>query len=316
MDSYNRLLDQLSNRYEMTVEQLDQSVVARRAKFFGLISKAMTARSITAPLALSAFLAAGVRHVSGLHLSDALAAVSKEAKVGHIATLGYWPLPKEASTIIASHYRQAIDLIADAEFECSISIKADLLEYDWKILLPLLQQAMLRKIRVHFDAQGLTDPTLALVEKACAMGADVSATLPSRLRRSVDDAERLLGLGIPLRIVKGQGGDPDHPKIDPRRSFLDLIKQLSGRASHIGVATHDRRVAEPALDMLMSANTPCSLEQLVSLPSLNFLAERRRIPVRTYVAYGRTGLPYAVNQLFRRPAIFWWILRDTLERLR
>jgi hypothetical protein len=68
--------------------------------------------------------------------------------------------------------------------------------------------------------------------------------------------------------------------------------------------------------MLLAAKTPCSLEQLRSLPRLDFLAEKRGIPVRVYVAYGRFGLPYAIDEITRRPAIVWWILRDALERLR
>lgn len=316
MDSYIKLLDQIASRYDASVEDLDQRAIARHAKFHGLISKSMAARSIAAPMALSAFLAAGARHLSGMHIEDALIAASREVKAGRLATLGYWPPPKEAPEVIASHYFKAIDLIAESRIASSLSIKADRLEYKRAILIPIWRHASARKIRIHFDAQGQTEPTLALIEEACGLGADVSATLPSRLGRSPRDAERLLTLGIPLRVVKGQGGDPENRKIDPRGSFLDLVQQLCGRASHIAVATHDRRVAEPALDMLVSTNTPCSLEQLVSLPRLDFLAEKRGIPVRIYTAYGKTGLPYAINQLFHRPEIFWWILLDIFARYR
>jgi proline dehydrogenase len=316
MDSYNRLLEDLAGKYGMTAEQLDKKVIRRRAQVFGLLSKGMTARVITGPAALTSFLGSGARHISGLHVSDALAAARKEALAGNISTFGYWPKPGELPESIAKNYVAAVDAIADAGIVSSVSIKVDRLDYDWDILYPVLHRAMERRVRIHFDAQGKVDPTHDLIEKSCALGADVSGTLQSRLMRSLDDVERFVKLQIPIRVVKGQDADPQYPKLDPRRSYMALVERLAGRAAHIGVATHDRRTAEPALDALMEAKTPCSLEQLRSLPRLDFLAEKRGVPVRAYVAYGHFGLPYAVNEIFRRPSIVWWILRDAVERLR
>jgi proline dehydrogenase len=186
------------------------------------------------------------------------------------------------------------------------------------VLFPLLRHAMSRRVRVHFDAQAFesADRTFELLEEGVALGADLSATLPSRWARSFKDAELLIRLGVPMRIVKGQGGDPGHPKIDPRRSYLELVESVAGRAAHVGIATHDRRTAEPALDILLAKGASCSLEQLRSLPRLDFLAERRGVPERAYVAYGRFGLPYALGEVMRRPAIVGWILRDLFMRYR
>ena len=300
-------------------------VQSRRARVRGLISQSTAARTVAASLAISAaeqrlssFLAAGARHVSGLTVMDALSAASSEAKTGNLSTFGYWPQPSEAPSVIASHYAAAIDAIADSGLKSSISIKVDQLQFDRDVLFPLLRHAISRQVRVHFDAQGFdtADRTFELLEEGVALGADLSATLPSRWKRSFNDAERLVRLGVPIRIVKGQGGDPGNPKIDPRRAYLELVELLAGRASHVGVATHDRRVAEPALDLLVAKGTPCSLEQLRSLPRIDFLAARRGIPVRTYVAYGRFGLPYALGEMMRRPAIIGWILRDLAMRYR
>jgi len=315
-DDYNRLLEIISSTHNVSLEELERRVAARRARLYGLIGKRTAARTIAATMGFESFLAAGAHHVSGLQVSDALAAARHEARSGHLSSFAYWPNPNEPPAVIGSHYVQAIDAVAAANLDSSISIKVDQFHYDREILAQVLHQAMLRRIRVHFDAQPFetTDRTHALVEEAVAMGADVSATLPSRWERSVQDAERFLRLGIPIRIVKGQGKDPGQPGIDPRRSFLSLVRQVAGRAAHVGIATHDRRVAEPALDLLQATKTPCSLEQLRSLPRLDFLAQRRGIPIRVYIAYGRFGLPYAIAEVVRRPSILAWILRDAIVR--
>jgi proline dehydrogenase len=301
------------------------------------------------------FLASGARHVSGLTIEDAIEAARCEARSQHTATLGYWPQPGEAPESVARAYTEAVAAVAalktwgagcatvapggpdgDAIAPSSppvapwgvaawsrigapsISVKPDHLAFQPQHLRSVLEAAREQGVRVHFDAQSFdtAEPTLDCVEQALAADTDVSATLPARWRRSAQDAERIVRWGIPVRVVKGQGADPGDPKIDPRRAFLELVERLAGRAAHVAVATHDRRTAEPALLMLRATRTPCSLEQLRSLPRLDALALALDVPMRVYVAYGRFGLPYAVGEVLRRPAIAAWVLRDLLVRHR
>lgn len=321
--AYTQLVADISRRYGVSIEQIDRRVQSRRAKSRGLLGPRMAARTVSASLALGVLeerfgrhLAAGASHVTGLREADVIAAAAAEQRAGCLSTLGYWASPGEAPSSIGAHYVRAIEALIEAGLPSSVSIKADQLGYDRGLVMNVLDAARAGRVRVHFDAQGYDtiDRTHALVEEAAGLGRDVSATLPSRLKRSLADAERFIRLGLPLRIVKGQGGDPDHPKIDPRRSFLELADHLAGRAAFVGVATHDRRAAEPALDALVRAGTPCGLEQLRSLPRLDFVATARGLPIRVYIAYGHAGLPYAIAELMRRPAIAGWILRDLVVR--
>lgn len=321
--SYDALVARLAHRYGVPADQIDRRVRSRRARTAGLLSPTLAARTVSASLALGvlehklgAQLAARARHISGLDQHDALEAARAEAGAGRQCTLGYWARPGEPKASIASRYIEAIEGVAAAGLPASVSIKADLLEYDPALLDEVLAVARWRDVRVHFDAQGpeTISRTHDLVERAWESGADVSATLPSRFMRSRHDAERFVRMGLPVRVVKGQGGDPDHPKLDPRASYLDLVDRLAGRAAFVGVATHDRRVAEGALQRLAAAGTACGLEQMRSLPRLDFVAERLHVPVRVYVAFGHAGLPYAIGQCVRRPAIVGWILRDLVQR--
>lgn len=324
--SYHQLVVRIADRYGVSPEAVDRRTGSRSGRLFGLVGlfgKSAVARTVAASLAigvaerrLADFLAAGARHVSGLEIADAMAAARLEAAQQRLCSLGYWPQPQDTPQTITSQCMVAIEALAEAGLGGSVSIKADQLGYDRALVRSLARYARAHRVRLHFDAQGFdsTDRTHAMLEDALGLGADVSGTLPSRWVRSVHDAERFIELGLPVRVVKGQGADPDHPKIDPRRSFLALVDVLAGRAAHVGVATHDRRTAEPALDRLVARGTPCSLEQLRSLPRLDFLADARGLPTRAYIAYGRFGLPYAVGEALRRPAVLGWILRDLLVR--
>ena len=309
-DGYAELVHGISRRYGLSVDDVEQRVANRCARCSGWLTRSGAARMVAAQSRLEYVL--GVRHVAGLELSDAVAAAVAESQRGNLTTLGYWPQPHESASSIGSRYVRAIDAIVESALDSSISIKLDRLAFDREALLQVFDHAKSRGVRVHFDAESLpsTDQVLAFVEEGLDLGVVVSMTLPSRWERSPTDAERLIALGVPFRIVKGQGRDPHKPGIDPRRSFVDLVKQVAGRAAHVAVATHDRRVAEASLDLLLAANTPCSLEQLRFLPRLDTIAGRRGVPVRVYVPYGRPGLPYTLTQVTRRPAILLWALRD------
>ncbi len=320
---YSQLVTDISRRYGVSIDQIDRRVQSRRAKSRGLLGPQMAARTVSVSLALGAFeerfgrfIAAGGNHVMGLQEADVIAAAQAEHGAGRVVTLGYWATPGEAPASIAARYVRAVESLIEAALPSSGSIKADQLGYDKGLVMNVLDAARAGNVRVHFDAQGpeTIDRTHALVEDAAGRGCDVSATLQSRLRRSLADADRFARIGLPLRVVKGQGGDPEHPGLDPRRSFLELVDRLAGHAAFVGVATHDRRTAEPALDALLRAGTPCGLEQMRSLPRLDFVATARGVPTRVYIAYGHAGLPYAIAELMRRPAIAGWILRDLLVR--
>lgn len=315
-------LQAIADAHQIKAAQLDARAASLQNKLGGLISKPAAARLIAAKMSarvrLENFLGENSRHVSGLDLGHAMAVARQEAAHGRRVTVGYWSQPSDRPAAIAAEYSKAIDAIADSLPGASISIKADQLGFDRALLYPVFRRAAERGVPVHFDSQeyGTVTSALAMLEAARDLGTEVSASLSSRWRRSIEDAERLIALKVGIRIVKGQGGDPTDPKIDPRLSFAALVAQCAGRASHAGVATHDPRVAGPALDALKAAGTPCALEQLVSLPRLDALASRRGIPVQVYVAYGRFGLPYALAEVTRRPAIAGWILKDLARRLR
>ena len=78
------------------------------------------------------------------------------------------------------------------------------------------------------------------------------------------------------------------------------------------VATHDPELAERALAILVSAGTPCELEQLRGLPRRRSCAVARAlgVPVRIYLPFGPGWWPYAIDRALARPYLPLWALRD------
>ncbi|MFC1661444.1 hypothetical protein ACFL3S_08355 [Gemmatimonadota bacterium] len=143
----------------------------------------------------------------------------------------------------------------------------------------------------------------------------LGCAIPGRWRRSLQDVERALDLGVRVRVVKGQWADPDEPDMDQREGFLDIIDRLAGRCRKVGVATHDPPLAREAFRRLKTAGTPCEHELLFGLPIEPAYREGLDlgVPARLCIPYGEAWFPYSVSRALEKPTVFWWLLRDLLR---
>lgn len=253
-------------------------------------------------------------YIAGLETKDAIRVCRHIAENGSRSTICPWDGPHDVPEAVALSYKEAINSIADEKLDCYLSIKVPSLAYDLKLVTELVIIARDHGIRIHFDslAPDTATASIALLQKTLKIYHNVSYTLPSRWRRSIVDAERMVDLGIPVRLVKGQWPDPSEPNIDAGSNFLNLVDILAGRASLVAIATHDAQLARESLTRLKRAGTACELEQLYGLPMRDSVARSLGIPVRVYIPYGYAYLSYSLSAVRKRPIILAWLLKDFL----
>jgi len=174
------------------------------------------------------------------------------------------------------------------------------------------------RFRIHFDslAPETASPSLSLLEKALKNHTNLSYTLPARWCRSIADADKMVDLGIPVRVVKGQWSDSVTADIDTASNFLKLIDKLAGRVPLVAVATHDTALAKESITRLQASGTACELEQLYGLPARIDMAESLNVPVRVYIPYRYAYLSYSLSAMRKRPIIFAWLLKDFIFGLK
>jgi len=247
-------------------------------------------------------------YIVGAEIGDALG----KAAEFEASTICFWDAVGDDPRRVADQYLNIIRGLAGTKLDSYLSIKLPSLAYDTALLNELLTAAA--GLKVHFDSLGPESAarTFAMLEDAHEGYANLSCTLPGVWRRSVDDAELAVRLGLDVRVVKGQWPDPDEPEADPSKGCLRVVDALAGRAGRVAVATHDPVLAEGALRKLRAAGTNCELELLFGLPSRAVLEVARQlgVKVRYYLPYGHAWLPYALNQAKRNPRILWWVVRD------
>jgi proline dehydrogenase len=254
-------------------------------------------------------------HLAGPEPEDAARVGKQAAALGWASTFGYWDKPHGTPAEAADIYRRALALVVAADHPCYLSIKVTAFDFDQGILMDLLERGKAKNIRIHIDAM---DPeyaqrTFDMIERALTTHRNLGCTLPARWQRSVDDTRRVIEYGIPVRVVKGQWGDPDAPGRNARKGYLEVIEGLTKGASLVAVATHERQLGQQALEILTKAGTPCEMEQLSSLPQNCVSAARGLgVPFRVYIPFGFPSLPYDIWQMRTRPQIIGWVLRDAL----
>ncbi|MGH2567799.1 MAG: hypothetical protein ACRDGA_05625, partial [Bacteroidota bacterium] len=212
-------------------------------------------------------------------------------------------------------YYQTLQAIRIHRLESQLSLKLPDLAFHLDLLRRLLDYAAEHTLFIQLDSLDVSSAaaSLAVLEKTHTMYNNIGYTLPARWKRSFSDAEQLVGMGIPVRVVKGQWPDSTNHERHLRERYLELIAVLSGRAVKVVVATHDQWLAQSALRRLHDAGTPSELEQMIGLPlAAETFARARGIPTRLYIPYGYPYLPYNIRDIWLRPAIMKWMVRDLL----
>jgi proline dehydrogenase len=261
---------------------------------------------------------ARLAYIAGPELEDAIAACKRFSQRGVSSTIGYWDSGENADPReVADAYIEAMTAVHQEGLDAYLSIKAPPLKLSSELVAEVVTRARDAQLAVHFDSlfPGAADRTFELIAESLGRSARVGCTVPARWGRSVRDARRAVALGaMRVRVVKGQWEDPDHPGLDMRRGFLDVIDELAGQAAHVAVATHDPPLAREALRRLRRSGTSCELELLYGLPmnAGTQVAKEHAVPLRMYVPYGKAYMPYALSQLRKNPKVVWWFLRDSL----
>lgn len=259
------------------------------------------------------------RHVAGPALRDALKICRWADRHGINTNIEPWTFAQDSSEIMLEQYSAAVNAILTTGYNCTLGVKPVCLNYDVGLFTELIEFARMHNIRIHIGSTDLESAkkNFAFLEKATTIYSELGCTLPSRWARSLDDTQRVVDLGLYVRVVKGQWLDPTAPRLDSRKNFLTIVSRLVDKCRCVGVATHDSRLAEKALGILSSSQNEYEMEQFFSLP-LNGLSLSRRFscPYRIHVAYGNPGLPYNVRFGPHRPMTIAWVASDFLRRRR
>ncbi|MGI8563616.1 MAG: proline dehydrogenase family protein [Candidatus Dormibacter sp.] len=262
------------------------------------------------------------RYIAGETLADALATVRRLSAGGCLGTvdlLGEHVTSREQPLATKAAYREAIQRLAEEKLPAGVSVKPTAfgLAVDREVCLQNLREVAAaaaehgRFMRVDMEESHFTSSTLELVHELHDEHANVGAVIQARLRRSPDDIERLLRERISVRLCKGIYQEPPAVALQDfdqiRIAYLRLLDRLLQAACYVGIATHDRWLAERSLEIVRHHGRGRDQYEFQMLMGVAEPLRRRLVAaghrVRIYVPYGGDWYAYSLRRLQENPQI-------------
>jgi proline dehydrogenase len=278
------------------------------------------------------------RFVAGETLDDAMrvARVSNERglKVS-LDYLGESVTSREEAAAAADVAMETLERIAHDGVDANLSIKPSQLglDIDEDFCRDNLERVLQRArelgdgageifVRLDMEAAEYTERTIALAESLWAKGfRNVGTVLQSYLRRTPRDIDRLVGLGMRIRLVKGAYAEPDEvafpDKAEVDRMYVEEMKTLLTAGNYPAIATHD--------ESIIDTTRRYAFEQGIGRDTFEFqmlygirrdLQQRLRddgYNVRIYVPFGGSWYPYLMRRIAERPANLFFVTRSILQ---
>jgi proline dehydrogenase len=273
------------------------------------------------------------RFVAGETVTDAIAAARQLEQQGLTVTLdllGESVSSTEAAAEATRAYMSAIEDIDGGGVSRNISLKLTQLGLgidratSVDNLRRVLDAAASRGFFVRIDMENspYTAQTLETFETTWSIGyRNVGVVLQSYLKRSMDDARRMIALGVPVRLVKGAYREPRsvafQRKTEVDAAYLSLMQMFMREGRSPAIATHDPVMIDATRQFAATQGIGKDRFEFQMLYGIrrdlqtSLVGEGYR--VRIYVPYGREWFPYFMRRLGERPANAGFVLKSLMR---
>jgi proline dehydrogenase len=262
------------------------------------------------------------RFVAGATLDDATQAAAALNQAGLSVTLDHLGEAvrddRDAATAAADEVR-SIDAINADGLDANLSVKLTRLglSLDRDLAMTNLRRVVEHAavhgtfVRVDMESSQYTQATLDIVEGLWGEGlTNLGVVTQANLIRSRGDIDRLINLGIRVRLCKGayleSSGIAIQRKAEVDRNFILLAEHLILDGNYPAIATHDERIISHIIEFgrAMSLD-PGQFEFQMLYGVRRDLQSRLRAEgfnVRVYVPFGSDWYRYLTRRLAERPA--------------
>jgi len=269
------------------------------------------------------------RYIAGETLSEALQHIERLNALGFRVTvdiLGEFVETLDAVEQATEEYLEIFDVLAARRLDSQASVK--LTQLGLKLDVQRCEDAVRRLVRraeetdnlvtIDMEDSTCTDATLAIFESMRRESTHVGAVLQARLKRSMQDLERLLPLQPHVRLCKGIYLEPESIAWrgfqEIRDSYVDLLRAALAGPSYVAIATHDEFLVDAALRLLHEQDIGSERYEFQMLLGVRQDLGARLLqqghPVRIYVPFGREWYAYSLRRLKENPAIAGHVLRQ------
>lgn len=274
------------------------------------------------------------RFVAGTTVEEALAAaqaVNKQGMAVSLDNLGENVTNAAEARQSAQVYERLLQEIEERKLQANVSVKLTHmgLDVEERLAKELVSGLVTRAgrsnprnfVRVDMEGSAYTQRTLDFVHELHARPGNagvVGAVIQSYMRRSERDVEKLLSVGIRIRLCKGAYKEPPEiayqKKSEVDDNYVKLTKMLLKSGTYHGIATHDPRMIEAAIAFARQEKIAPESFEFQMLHGIRRDLQQKLVRegwrMRVYIPFGTEWYPYLMRRLAERPANLLFILKN------
>jgi proline dehydrogenase len=278
------------------------------------------------------------RFVAGTAVEDALRVTRRLNDAGlsvSIDNLGENVTSADEAVQSARLYEQLLSEISARGLNANVSLKLTHmgLDVDPELAYSKVRALVARAasvqprnfVRVDMEGSAYTQRTLDLVHELHRIPDNrgcVGAVIQSYMRRSEDDAVKLLKAGIRIRLCKGAYKEPPEvafqAKSEVDAKYLRLMKALLTSGIYHGLATHDERIIREAKTFAVREGISKDAFEFQMLYGIRRDLQQSLVRegwrMRVYVPFGTEWYPYLMRRLAERPANVLFVIRNLFRK--
>jgi proline dehydrogenase len=177
-------------------------------------------------------------------------------------------------------------------------------------------------VRIDMENSPYTDATLQILDTLWDQGhRQIGTVIQSYLKRSAADIQKLNGMGVRVRLVKGAYKEPKtvafQKKSEVDGAFVDLMHTLLDDGTYPAIATHDPHMIDATKAYAKKkgyAQDRFEFQMLYGIRrDLQASLVNEGYRVRVYVPFGKQWYPYFMRRLGERPANVAFVLKGILK---
>jgi len=174
-------------------------------------------------------------------------------------------------------------------------------------LIKIIEKASLSQAFVWIDMESSdhTDDTFDLYYEVFDRYERLGVAVQANLKRAHRDLKKLLEKGAKIRLVKGAYRENARIAYKTRHevdaSYIKLMGELFLRGNEFGIATHDSKIIELAINLSKKHERKFEFQMLKGIrDELKPILIKSGFSVSEYIPYGTNWLPYSIRRLKER----------------
>ena len=271
------------------------------------------------------------RYIAGETLEHAVATSKKlNAKgiMGTIDVLGEDVFSKEDATRSKDECLLVLDAINKHKLNSNQSIKLTSLglKIDLDFCLANVKEIFAKAksynifVRIDMEDSSVTSDTIHIFNEARKDYSNSGIVLQSYMRRTYDDAAKLIEIGTNFRLCKGIYVEPVEiaykERQEVRDNYLKVLKLMLEKDSYVGIATHDEFLIDGAYKLIKELNKPNDRYEFQMLLGVREGMRDKIVKdghrMRIYIPFGTHWYQYSIRRFKENPKMAGYVVKSIL----